>query len=185
MKRPLLAPSLAASFAALIAMAPALAASSPFDLRGPALRVSVTHEGTILPVGQVPNLAAGDTITVAPDFPDQQGARYVLMDYMDSAASVYVVEALMGRGGAFCALQKAAADPAMAEWALTDGPPTQILGIMPPDNRPGAEYREGEDGVVTVAMRRCPDDMLRPDPLPEQTARTQQIPLLVGFRRTN
>lgn len=79
MKRPLLAPSLAASFAALLAAAPALAASSPFDLRGPALRVSVIHEGTTLPVGQVPNLAAGDTITVAPDFPDQQGARYVLI----------------------------------------------------------------------------------------------------------
>jgi hypothetical protein len=75
MKRPLLA----LSFAALIAATPALAASSPFDLRGPALRISVTHEGATLPIGQVPNLAAGDTITVAPDFPDQQGARYVLI----------------------------------------------------------------------------------------------------------
>jgi hypothetical protein len=35
----------------------------------------------------------------------------------------------------------------MAEGA-TDGLPTQILGIMPPENRPEAEYREGEDGVV-------------------------------------
>src|SRR5690242_18288378 len=78
-KRPLLALSLAASFAALTAAPPALAASSPFDLRGPALRVPVTHEGATLPIGQVPNLTAGDTISVAPDFPDQQGARYVLI----------------------------------------------------------------------------------------------------------
>jgi hypothetical protein len=115
-------------------------------------------------------------------FADSVDARYVVLDYLDSAASVYVVEALMNRGGAFCALQKAADSTQMAEWGEPGGATTQVLGIMPPGDRPEAEYRETADGMVTVAMRRCPPDMLRPRPLPERSARTQQIPLLVGFR---
>ncbi|MGN6269036.1 MAG: hypothetical protein ACTHM0_03980 [Sphingomonas sp.] len=64
---------------AALAATPAFAASSPFDLSGPALRVSVTHDGMTLPIAQVPNLSAGDTISVAPDFPADQGAHYVLI----------------------------------------------------------------------------------------------------------
>jgi hypothetical protein len=56
---------------------------------------------------------------------------------------------------------------------------------MPPEHRPEAEYRENDDGTLSIAMRDCPPEMLRPDPLPEQSPRTQQIPLLVGFGRTN
>jgi hypothetical protein len=59
--------------------------------------------------------------------------------------------------------------------------PTQILGIMPPDHRPAAEVTETEDGTVTVAMRRCPPEMARAQPLPERSPRSEQIPLLVGF----
>jgi hypothetical protein len=107
-------------------------------------------------------------------FADSVGARYVVMDYLDSAASVYVAGALIAQGGAFCALK---------EFAHGDEVPTQILGIMPPESRPKAEVRESDDGTVTVAMRRCPPEMFRPDPLPEQSPKTEQIPLLVGFAR--
>ncbi|MSR36817.1 MAG: phospholipid carrier-dependent glycosyltransferase [Gemmatimonadetes bacterium] len=107
-------------------------------------------------------------------FADSVGARYVVMDYLDSAASVYVAQALLSQGGAFCALK---------EFAHGDEVPTQILGIMPPENRPKAEVQESDDGTLTVAMRRCPPEMTRPDPLPEQSPKTEQIPLLVGFAR--
>lgn len=59
--------------------APALADPAPFDLAGPALRVSVTHGGVSLPIGEVPQLAEGDGIRVETDFPDDQAAHYVLV----------------------------------------------------------------------------------------------------------
>ncbi len=106
-------------------------------------------------------------------FADSVGARYVVMDYLDGAATAYVAEAVIARGGAFCGLEGFTAGGSEV--------PTQILGIMPPDDRPEAEVRELADGSASVAMRRCGADMVRAEPLPEQTARTQQIPLLVGF----
>jgi hypothetical protein len=116
-------------------------------------------------------------------FADSVGARYVVMDYLDAAASVYVVEAILTRGGAFCALPRSPGDSTdIAVWGVPEEPQTQILGIMPPENRPKAEFRENEDGTTSVALRLCPSDMSRADPLPERSARSQEIPLLAGFR---
>ena len=58
---------------------PAMAETAPFDLVGPVLRVSVTHQGTTLPIAQVPQLATGDAISVVADLPNDQSARYVLI----------------------------------------------------------------------------------------------------------
>ncbi|MDB5702200.1 MAG: hypothetical protein JWL66_2399 [Sphingomonadales bacterium] len=61
----------------LVAIAlPARAASSAFDLVGPRLNVSVTREGVTLPLSQVPNLAEGDRVSVAPDPARVNGERY-------------------------------------------------------------------------------------------------------------
>lgn len=108
-------------------------------------------------------------------FADSVGARYVVMDYLDNAATVYVAGTLVFHGGAFCALQA---------FGQEGDVPTQLLGIMPLEDRPETEVREEPDGTLSVAMRRCPPDLLRPNPLPERSARTQQIPLLVGFADT-
>lgn len=105
-------------------------------------------------------------------FADSVGARYVVMDYMDAAASVYVAQALIDRGGAFCAVES---------FAQGTDLPTQILGIMPPDRRPQGETSRAEDGTVTISMKRCPPAMLRRQPLPDRSPRTQRIPLLTGF----
>lgn len=59
--------------------APARAETAQFDLAGPALRVSVTHQGATLPIAQVPQLATGDRIAIAADLPDDQSAHYLLV----------------------------------------------------------------------------------------------------------
>lgn len=53
--------------------------TAPFDLTGPTLRVSVTHSGATLSIARVPQLAAGDRITIKADFPTDQAARYLLV----------------------------------------------------------------------------------------------------------
>ena len=65
--------------AGLVSGSMALADTAPFDLAGPALRVTVTHQGTTLPIAEVPQLAAGDSVKVRADLPDDQSAHYVLV----------------------------------------------------------------------------------------------------------
>ncbi|MEG3166164.1 hypothetical protein U1701_16345 [Sphingomonas sp. PB2P19] len=55
------------------------AETGAFDLVGPVLRVTVRHDGASLPLARVPNLSAGDRVSVAVDLPAQQGARYRLV----------------------------------------------------------------------------------------------------------
>ncbi|MFY9939194.1 MAG: hypothetical protein WAK33_20090 [Silvibacterium sp.] len=57
----------------------ALADPAPFDLGGPKLEVKVTRGDQTLPITQVPNLAAGDTLWIHPDFPPGQAAHYLLI----------------------------------------------------------------------------------------------------------
>src|SRR5271169_4255086 len=57
----------------------ALADPAPFDLSGPKLEVKVTRGDQTLPITQVPNLAAGDTLWIRPDFPPGQSAHYLLI----------------------------------------------------------------------------------------------------------
>ncbi|MDY7524605.1 hypothetical protein [Sphingomonas sp. 10B4] len=60
----------------LATVLPAHAASSSFDLIGPHLEVSVTHDGITLPLERVPNLAEGDRISVKLDLPPGASERY-------------------------------------------------------------------------------------------------------------
>src|ERR1035438_3688003 len=50
-----------------------------FDLTGPKVDIHVKRGQATLPIGQVPNLLAGDRLWIHPDFPDSQSARYVLI----------------------------------------------------------------------------------------------------------
>ena len=104
-------------------------------------------------------------------FADSVGARYVLLDYMDDAATVYVTHALIEKGGSFCVLQA---------FGGGDAQPTQLFGILPPERRTVVQASE-ENGEVTVRMGPCPPEMTRQPPLAPRSARTEQIPLLVGF----
>ena len=63
---------------ALATTGPALAGEggASFDLAGPSLRATVTHEGVVLPLSQVPNISSGDRITLAAVLPADQGAHY-------------------------------------------------------------------------------------------------------------
>lgn len=52
---------------------------APFDLPGPVLKVSVKRDGAVLPIGQVPNLAAGDVLDIRADLPADQSQNYLLV----------------------------------------------------------------------------------------------------------
>src|ERR1700722_16950025 len=75
-----LAPLLLAAVAALVDAAAVHAADpAPFDLAGPIIEVTVTRDGTTLPISQVPNLAVGDRLWIKADLPPSQSARYVMV----------------------------------------------------------------------------------------------------------
>lgn len=75
----LLPPALAAALLALAAAATAHADAAPFDLAGPTLEVTVTRGGTIRPISEVPNLAAGDRLWIKADLPATQSAHYLMV----------------------------------------------------------------------------------------------------------
>ncbi len=58
---------------------PALADPARFDLVGPKLEITVAHGGATLPISRVPNLAAGDRISIKADLPPGQSAHYLLV----------------------------------------------------------------------------------------------------------
>jgi hypothetical protein len=64
---------------AMIAPTPVVAESAPFDLVGPRLRVTVARGGRTLPLGSVPNLAAGDRISVHAELGRDNDTRYLLV----------------------------------------------------------------------------------------------------------
>jgi hypothetical protein len=55
------------------------AAPAPFDLAGPNLQVTVTRGERTLPIGEVPNLAAGDRVVIKTELPATQSAHYLLI----------------------------------------------------------------------------------------------------------
>ncbi len=57
----------------------ALADPAPFDLVGPTLEVRVTHAGKTLPISEVPNLSAGDLLSVKANLPPGQSVHYLLV----------------------------------------------------------------------------------------------------------
>jgi hypothetical protein len=52
---------------------------APFDLAGPKLEVRVIHEGKSLPISEVPNLSAGDQVSIKAELPPGQSAHYLLV----------------------------------------------------------------------------------------------------------
>lgn len=76
MKRAIMA--LAAGFAVFSAQ-PVTADPAPFDLAGPTLRVTVTRRGQTLPIGAVPQLAAGDKVYIEARLPSDETAHYLLV----------------------------------------------------------------------------------------------------------
>ncbi len=98
------------------------------------------------------------------DEADRAGARYVLIDQVDALATVYVPAAIEARPLAFCY---------MGGWgAQGGGPSTNLLGILPPDER--------GDGGTFADIGTCPDSY-RADPLaPTGEREGLRIPLLVG-----
>ncbi|HEY1254371.1 MAG TPA: hypothetical protein VGF01_06295 [Terracidiphilus sp.] len=55
-------------------------ASEPaFDLAGPKVDVHVKRGAVTLPIGETPNLLAGDRLWIHPDFPESQSAHYILI----------------------------------------------------------------------------------------------------------
>ncbi|WP_454279700.1 hypothetical protein [Sphingomonas sp. Marseille-Q8236] len=83
--RPLLTLALAA--AALVESPLCAADPAPFDLPGPALRIAVTRGDKTLPIAEVPNLAAGDRLTIEADLPSDQRAHYILFSAFLSGAT--------------------------------------------------------------------------------------------------
>jgi hypothetical protein len=50
-----------------------------FDLAGPKLVVKVIHAGKTLPISEVPNLSAGDLVSIKADLPPGQSVHYLLI----------------------------------------------------------------------------------------------------------
>lgn len=69
----------AAALLLATAMPAGAADPAPFDLPGPGLTIQVTRGGKTLPIGQVPGLAAGDTLRIAADLPEDQRAHFLLL----------------------------------------------------------------------------------------------------------
>ena len=67
------------SLAALAIASAHAAGPAPFDLTGPALDVTVTRDGTTLPIAQAPHLASGDTLSIKADFPATQSEHYLMV----------------------------------------------------------------------------------------------------------
>ena len=59
--------------------AAAHADAAPFDMAGPQVSVSVTHDGLTLPIDWVPNLSVGDRVSIKLVLPKDQAVRYRLI----------------------------------------------------------------------------------------------------------
>lgn len=71
--------ALAVAAASLVGARAASADTAPFDLQGPTLEAQVTHAGATLPIGEVPNLAAGDRLRLKADMPAGDAAHYLMV----------------------------------------------------------------------------------------------------------
>lgn len=64
---------------AIILVATAQAGPEPFDLAGPTLDVKITRGVKTLPASRVPNLLAGDRVSIKADLPATQSAHYLMV----------------------------------------------------------------------------------------------------------
>jgi hypothetical protein len=67
------------ALAAIFSAAAQAAAPAPFDLAGPTLEVKVARQGMTLSVAEIPNLAAGDQLSLKADFPATQSEHYLMV----------------------------------------------------------------------------------------------------------
>lgn len=133
--------------------APARAADpAPFDLAGATLRVRVTRAGTTLPIAQVPNLAPGDRLTIAPDLPGEQSVRYLLVTAFLRGATnpppkTWFARAetwtRKGRGGLTITVPEGAKQLVVFMAPDTGGGFDTIVGAV--RGRPGAFVRASQD----------------------------------------
>lgn len=124
-----------------------LAETNTFDLAGPALRVTVSHDGASLPLSRVPNLSPGDRLQVAVELPAQQGARYrLVLVFLRGATNPppkdWLIDAQPWKP------KKAAIDVIVPEGAQ------QALVLLVPDTG-------GAIGAVTSAVRGRPGAFVR------------------------
>jgi hypothetical protein len=66
-------------FCCLLPAGVCAADTAPFDLSGPKVDVRVKRGEVTLPIGETPNLLAGDRLWIHPDFPESQATHYVLI----------------------------------------------------------------------------------------------------------
>lgn len=94
---------------------------------------------------------------------DSLGARYVLLDQWDGQATRFVAGSVRRDPGAFCALHG----------FQGDGGGAQMLGILPPGERPGVS--SGEEPRIV----RCPASFVRGDGNASYASSSGSIPLLL------
>ena len=64
---------------ALVSLRVTSVGAAPFDLAGPTLEVQITRGARALPAAEVPNLAAGDRVSIKADLPEGEAARYLMV----------------------------------------------------------------------------------------------------------
>lgn len=96
------------------------------------------------------------------------GSRFELLDQWDGQAGRFVVAAVRGDPGAFCAVRAFGADGG-----------TQLLGILPPELR--GQGIASEDGSVRIGS--CPVAYVRGDGDAPYDPSSSKIPLLAGLDR--
>jgi hypothetical protein len=136
----------------LVLVAPALARAepNPFDLAGPTLRVSVTEAGRILPIAEVPNLKAGEVLSIRAELPADQSAHYLLVAAFLRGATnpppkawFYRSETWKDPGGLKIAVPDGAQQALILLAPQTGGDFNTLIGAI--RGRPGAFVRASQD----------------------------------------
>jgi hypothetical protein len=130
----------------------AFADPAPFDLAGPKLEVKVTHAGKTLPISEVPNLAAGDQLSIKADLPQGQSAHYLLIAAFLRGATNPPPESWFfssetwspkGKGGLKVTVPKDAQQALIFLAPETGGDFKTLIGAV--RGRPGAFVRASQD----------------------------------------
>ncbi|HEX4196503.1 MAG TPA: hypothetical protein VHZ26_03590 [Caulobacteraceae bacterium] len=136
----------------LVFAAPGLARAepSPFDLAGPTLRVSVTDAGRTLPIAEVPNLKAGEVLSIKAELPPDQSAHYLLVAAFLRGATnpppkawFYKSETWKDARGLKIAIPDGAQQALILLAPQTGGDFSTLIGAV--RGRPGAFVRASQD----------------------------------------
>lgn len=173
---------------------PIRAETGQFDLAGPALRVSVTHQGATLPIAKVPQLATGDKISIVADLPDDQSAHYLLIAAFLRGATnpppdkwffEREIWTKKGRKGLSLTVPDGAQQVALFLAPATGGDFSTLRNAV--QGRPGAFVRAAQelaqasldrrrlDTYLTAVRKIVPDDPGRLDRITPLLARSLQV----------